>query len=85
MPRWIDLKVDGWTGHFRSEPDLLCKFTLRPRCLVAFEGVNTGRRFLGCHHEQPSCDFVMYVDKEHSPGVGTCAGHDVEAGCRQLV
>ena len=67
MPRWIDFKVDGWTGHFRSEPDLLCKCTLRPRCLVAFEGVNTGRRFLACHHEQSWCDFMLYVDKEHSP------------------
>ena len=67
MPRWIDFKVDGWTAHFRSEPDLLCKCTLLPRCLVTFEGVNTGRRFLACHHEQPRCDFVMYVDKEHPP------------------
>ena len=59
MPRWI--------GHFRSKPDLLCKCALQPRCLVGFEGVNTGRRFLACHHEQPRCDFMLYVDKEHSP------------------
>lgn len=61
------MKVDGWTGIFKSNSDLLCKCSLPPRCLIAFEGVNTGRRFLGCHHQQAKCDFVLYVDKEHSP------------------
>ncbi|KQK18888.1 hypothetical protein BRADI_1g45275v3 [Brachypodium distachyon] len=45
----------------------LCEHGLTPFKRVAFEGVNTGRRFLTCPYEdERMCDWMCWVDDEHN-------------------
>jgi hypothetical protein len=33
---------------------------------MAYEGVDTGRMFLGCHYKSPNGNFVEWIDEPHS-------------------
>lgn len=66
MPRWIE--TDYWNGideKWRKK----CGCGLFPRRLVAYEGIDTGRKFMGCHYKSPMCTFLTWVDKPNSPPV----------------
>lgn len=63
MPRWIH--NEDWNGI--DETWRQCDCGQFPRRLVAYEGVDTGRKFMGCHYKSPKCTFVEWIDKPHSP------------------
>ena len=63
MPKWIH--NEHWNGI--DETWRQCDYGLFPRWLVAYEGVDTGRRFMGCHYKSPRCTFVGWIDEPHSP------------------
>uniref|UniRef100_A0A0E0K1M5 Zinc finger GRF-type domain-containing protein n=1 Tax=Oryza punctata TaxID=4537 RepID=A0A0E0K1M5_ORYPU len=47
-----------------------CRHGLRPKKRMAWEGKDTGRRFLGCPLEEvDQCDTLIWVDQEWDPKV----------------
>ncbi|XBI17816.1 hypothetical protein VPH35_059771 [Triticum aestivum] len=68
-PRTIE--SSDWRGlaadlHVRCEHQSVCEK------LVAFESVDTGRRFLGCAQKDgPKCPYVHWVDPERPPQLRT--------------
>ena len=63
MPKWIH--NEQWNDI--DETWQQCDCGLFPPRLVAYEGVDTGRRFMGCHYKSPRCTFVGWIDEPHSP------------------
>ncbi|KAM0919983.1 hypothetical protein ACQ4PT_007861 [Festuca glaucescens] len=66
VPRWI--KTDYWYGIDEDWPNK-CGCGLSPRQHVAYEGIETGRKFMGCHYKTPMCTFLWWVDKQNSAPV----------------
>ena len=62
MPGWIT--TDYWNS-IDEKWQRWCDCGLFPRRLVAYEGVDTGRTFTGCHYKPPKCTFVDWIDKPH--------------------
>ena len=62
MPKWIH--NDHWNDI--DETSEKCGCGLFARHLVAYEGVDTGRKFMGCHYKSPKCTWVVWIDKSHS-------------------
>ena len=63
MPGWITM--DYWNG-IDEKWRRRCDCGLFPHRLVAYKGVETGRKFMGCHYKSPKCTFVDRIDKPHS-------------------
>ena len=53
-----------WRGVY-TYTKLRCRCGMTPRCRVAFEGTDLGRRFLGCNLERVKCSFVYWYDPPH--------------------
>ncbi|KAE8793167.1 hypothetical protein D1007_32163 [Hordeum vulgare] len=66
IPASIDDK--DYMGIENSALDVCLEHGLPPECRVAFEGFETGRRFLVCAQPSPqNCGFVGWVDQEWPP------------------
>ncbi|KAE8769225.1 hypothetical protein D1007_59208 [Hordeum vulgare] len=66
IPASIDDK--DYMGIENSAVDVFLELGLPPEHHVAFEGFETGRRFLVCAHPPPqNCGFVGWVDQEWPP------------------
>ncbi|KAM0903764.1 hypothetical protein ACQ4PT_018454 [Festuca glaucescens] len=66
VPRWIE--TDYWYGideNWATKGG--CGLSTHRH--VAYEGIETGRKFMGCHYKTPMCNFLLWVDKQNSAPV----------------
>uniref|UniRef100_A0A0E0ILU8 GRF-type domain-containing protein n=1 Tax=Oryza nivara TaxID=4536 RepID=A0A0E0ILU8_ORYNI len=67
VPMYID---DGEYFGDETGTQLKCRHGLRPKRRTAWEGKDTGRRFLGCPlEEEDQCDALFWVDEEWQPRI----------------
>ena len=63
VPKWVaDADWQGYMVRLDTEEQPVCNCGRAPRRLVAFSAPHTGRRFLGCNHDDPRCTFCVWFD-----------------------